>query len=81
MTPFNSETLLTSSRKGEGGGNPMVGTESVLHREANPSTMKASGLTQSGWATATRALSTLRGQGAKGSQGCHQEVTPLVGLL
>jgi hypothetical protein len=42
---------------------------------------KASGLTQSGSATTTRALSTLRGQGEKGSQGYHQEVTPLAGLL
>jgi hypothetical protein len=31
-------------------------------------------LTQCGWATATRALLTLRGQGTKGSQGCHQKV-------
>jgi hypothetical protein len=29
--------------------------------------------TQSGSVTASRALSTLRGQGAKGSQGCHRK--------
>jgi hypothetical protein len=36
-------------------------------------------LTQCGSATTTRALTTLRGQGAKGSQGCHQKVKPLAG--
>jgi hypothetical protein len=31
-------------------------------------------LTQSGSVTTTKALLTLRGQGAKGSHGCHQKV-------
>jgi hypothetical protein len=31
-------------------------------------------LTQCGSVTTTKALTTLRGQGSKGSQGCHQKV-------
>jgi hypothetical protein len=62
------------------GQRPRVPENQSPTEKLSRTSLKASGLTQSGSVTATRALSTLRGQGAKGSQGCHQEVTPLAGL-